>query len=66
MHTAEYVEAFTSGQLDDARVKRIGFGGDVTRSPVLINRTLAEVAGDCTLQACRSSIDQFLRAGMSK
>ncbi len=45
MHTAEYVEAFTSGQLDDARVKRIGFGGDVTRSPVLINRTLAEVAG---------------------
>lgn len=35
-----------SGALDDARVKRIGFGGDVTRSPVLIHRTLAEVAGD--------------------
>ena len=45
MHTAEYVEAFTSGALDEARVKRIGFGPDVTRSPVLINRTLAEVAG---------------------
>ena len=45
MHTPEYVEAFTSGALDDARVKRIGFGADVTRSPVLIERTLAEVAG---------------------
>ena len=46
MHTAEYVEAFTSGTLDEARVKRIGFGPDVTRSPILINRTLAEVAGN--------------------
>lgn len=45
VHTQEYVEAFTGGALDEARVKRIGFGGDVTRSPVLINRTLAEVAG---------------------
>ena len=37
------------GTLDDARVKRIGFGADVTRSLILIERTLAEVAGtyDC-------------------
>ena len=45
MHTPEYVDAFTSGTLDDARIKRIGFGAEVTRSPVLIERTLAEVAG---------------------
>lgn len=57
MHTAEYVEAFTGGTLDDARVKRIGFGADVTRSPILIERTLAEVAGtyDCHTPKSRCS-----------
>lgn len=44
VHDAEYLAAFNTGTLDDARTRRIGFG-DVTRSPVLIERTKAEVAG---------------------
>jgi hypothetical protein len=43
-HDPAYVERFCSGALDDAAVKRIGFGA-VTRSPVLVERTLAEIAG---------------------
>ena len=46
MHTAEFVDSFTRGVLDEPRMKRIGFG-EVTRSPVLIERTLSEVAGKC-------------------
>ena len=45
MHTAEFVDSFTRGVLDEPRMKRIGFG-EVTRSPVLIERTLSEVAGE--------------------
>jgi hypothetical protein len=43
-HDPAYVERFCSGALDEAAVKRIGFGA-VTRSPVLVERTLAEIAG---------------------
>jgi hypothetical protein len=43
-HDPKYVERFCGGALDDNAVKRIGFGA-VTRSPVLVERTLAEVAG---------------------
>lgn len=38
------MRSFSSGALDDARMRRIGFG-EATRSPVLIERTKAEVAG---------------------
>jgi hypothetical protein len=44
VHTEEFVDSFLTGALDAARLKRIGFG-DVSCSPVLIERTLAEVAG---------------------
>ena len=44
MHTAEYLRAFNTGTLDEARMRRIGFG-EVARSGVLIHRTKAEVAG---------------------
>jgi len=44
VHTAEYLAAFSAGALDEARVRRIGFG-EATRSRTLIDRTKAEVAG---------------------
>lgn len=53
MHTAEYLDSFISGNLDDARMKRIGFG-EVARTPVLIERTLAEVAGLLLIVPCFS------------
>ena len=43
-HAAEYVGAFLEGALDDARLRRIGFGA-ATNTQVLRERTLAEVAG---------------------
>ena len=71
MHTAEYVDSFTQGLLDEARLKRIGFG-EVSRSPVLIERTLAEVAGKVThlhplhqppkILSCASLADKPLHA----
>ncbi len=48
MHTAEFVRAFSGGALDDARMRRIGFG-EASRSGVLIQRTKAEVAGGVPL-----------------
>lgn len=44
VHEPAYVASFCSGTLDEAAVRRIGFG-EVVRSPVLVERTLAEVAG---------------------
>ena len=44
VHDHDYVERFCSGTLDEAAVKRIRFG-EVVRSPALIKRTLAELAG---------------------
>ncbi|PRW61526.1 histone deacetylase [Chlorella sorokiniana] len=44
VHSPEYVDAFCSGSLDEQRMRRIGFG-EATRSQVLIDRTLAELAG---------------------
>ena len=41
------MNAFCGGSLDDGAVKRIGFG-EVVRTPVLVERTLAEVAGALT------------------
>ncbi|BDA50809.1 Acetoin utilization protein AcuC [Coccomyxa sp. Obi] len=57
VHTAEYVDSFTGGLLDEARMKRIGFG-EVSRSPVLIERTLSEVAG--TLLTARLALEHGL------
>jgi acetoin utilization deacetylase AcuC-like enzyme len=44
VHAPEFVDAFCGGELDDQRVRRIGFG-EATRSQLLVDRTLAEVAG---------------------
>lgn len=44
VHEQEYLDSFLSGTLDEARVRRIGFG-PVTNTPVLAQRTLSEVAG---------------------
>lgn len=44
VHDEDYVDAFCNGTLDDQILRRIGFG-DVTKTPVLIQRTKAEVAG---------------------
>lgn len=57
VHTAEYVDSFTQGVLEEARMKRIGFG-EVSRSPVLIERTLSEVAG--TLLTARLALEHGL------
>ncbi|KAG2431189.1 hypothetical protein HXX76_009717 [Chlamydomonas incerta] len=45
VHDPDYLRLFSGGQLDDERVRRIGFGPAVTRSEVLVRRTKAEVAG---------------------
>ncbi|GLC41819.1 hypothetical protein PLESTM_001243500 [Pleodorina starrii] len=45
VHDPDYLRLFSSCELDDERVRRIGFGAQVTRSPVLVRRTKAEVAG---------------------
>ncbi|KAK9804901.1 hypothetical protein WJX72_010870 [[Myrmecia] bisecta] len=44
VHDAQYVDRFCTGTLDAELERRIGFG-EVTRQPILIERTLAEVAG---------------------
>ncbi|PSC74011.1 histone deacetylase [Micractinium conductrix] len=44
VHSAEYVDAFLGGSLDEQRLRRIGFGA-AAATQTLINRTLAEVAG---------------------
>lgn len=44
VHEPEFLRAFCDGALSPEAVKRIGFG-EVVRSPVLVERTLAEVAG---------------------
>ncbi|KAF8055474.1 hypothetical protein HT031_006733 [Scenedesmus sp. PABB004] len=57
VHCERYVRAFTSGTLDDAAVRRIGFGA-ATRTPLLVARTKAEVAG--TLLAARLALSRGL------
>lgn len=44
VHTRSYVESFSTGALDEKAVRRIGFGS-AARTPVLVERTKAEVAG---------------------
>ncbi|KXZ46890.1 hypothetical protein GPECTOR_39g384 [Gonium pectorale] len=44
VHDPDYLRLFSSCQLDEERVRRIGFGA-ATRTPVLVRRTKAEVAG---------------------
>ena len=46
VHTPEYVAAFNQGRLDAAACRRIGFGACMA-APKLIERTKAEVAGQC-------------------
>lgn len=53
-HDPKYVERFCSGALDGMAMKRIGFG-EITRSPVLVERTLAEIAGAGLYRICRCS-----------
>ena len=60
-HDPAYVERFCSGALDDAAVKRIGFGA-VARSQVLIERTLAEVAGAAASDMRMSTIESYLQS----
>lgn len=59
VHSQEYLHAFLHGHLDEQRIRRIGLGAEAIRSPVLINRTLAEVAG--TLLTARLA----LRCGLA-
>jgi len=54
VHDKQYLEAFSSGQLDEARTRRIGFGA-VTASSSLIERTKMEVAG--TLLTARLALE---------
>jgi hypothetical protein len=42
------VRAFSKGRLEPARVRQIGFG-EATSSPLLVERTKAEVAGGLPL-----------------
>lgn len=44
VHSKQYVDHFLSGTLDEHQKRRIGFG-NVTSERLLIDRTLAEVAG---------------------
>ena len=44
VHTEDYVHKFNTGTLDDAAVRRIGFG-ELSRTQLLIDRTKSEVAG---------------------
>lgn len=44
VHEKDFVARFSNGTLNEAEVRRIGFG-EVTRHPDLIERTKAEVAG---------------------
>jgi len=44
VHCPEYLAAFSTGALDESRVRRIGFGA-VTHTAALVERTKAEVAG---------------------
>lgn len=48
VHDAGYMQQFLSGSLDEQAMRRIGFG-EVVRSQTLIDRTLAEVAGELQL-----------------
>ncbi|KAJ9531724.1 hypothetical protein QJQ45_021872 [Haematococcus lacustris] len=59
VHSQEYLHAFLHGRLDEQRMRRIGLGAEAIRSPVLIKRTLAEVAG--TLLTARLA----LRCGLA-
>ena len=49
VHDAHYLQRFQTGTLTAAEVRRIGFG-DAVRSQVLIDRTIAEVAGVARLR----------------
>lgn len=51
VHEPTFLHSFCSGSLDAAAVKRIGFG-EVVRSPVLVERTLAEIAGALSMADC--------------
>ena len=57
VHDEAYLNAFSAGLLDAAATRRIGFGA-ATASPVLIERTKAEVAG--TLLTARLALEHGL------
>lgn len=57
VHDSTYLAAFSGCALDDDAVRRIGFGA-VTRTPLLVSRTKAEVAG--TLLAARLALQRGL------
>ncbi|KAK9827770.1 hypothetical protein WJX74_001780 [Apatococcus lobatus] len=57
VHEASYVDAFCRNALSDAEIKRIGFG-EMCLQPVLVERTLAEIAG--TLLTAKLALQQGL------
>ena len=57
VHTKEFLHAFNTSTLDEARIRRIGFGA-ATSTPVLIERTRSEVAG--TLLTARLALQHGL------
>ncbi|GAX76398.1 hypothetical protein CEUSTIGMA_g3843.t1 [Chlamydomonas eustigma] len=57
VHDPDYLHAFNTGTLDEARMRRIGFG-ETTRTPILVERTKAEIAG--TLLTARLAIQHGL------
>lgn len=56
-HDSEFLTSFLNGALSSQAVKRIGFG-DVVRSPMLVERTLTEIAG--TLLTAELALDRGL------
>ena len=48
VHQASYVDSFCQHVLSEAEMKRIGFGA-LCLQPILVERTLAEIAGDGAL-----------------
>lgn len=45
VHEERYADAFCSNALSEAEMKRIGFG-ELCLQPILVERTLAEIAGE--------------------
>lgn len=45
VHKERYADAFCQNALSEAEMKRIGFG-ELCLQPILVERTLAEIAGE--------------------
>lgn len=58
VHSREYLSALSSGTLDPQRARRIGFGLDAFKDPLLMRRTRAEAEG--TLLTARLALERGL------